>query len=106
MTSLLDCQTKALEYIIDSASRRRAEAINTINKTLAFAGININKYIEAMKSLCMNARIDVHFHPERLSLNGKSVAEGILSEGIFRNQYDTGLSSGSTTAFPGGERDL
>jgi Protein of unknown function (DUF3626) len=106
MTSLLDYQSKALEYITESASQRRAEAINIINKTMAREGISINEYIEAMKSLYINARIDIHFHPERLSLNGKSVAEGILSEGIFRNQYDTGLSSGSTTAFPGGERDL
>jgi hypothetical protein len=33
------------------------------------------------------------------------VAEALLNEGCYRNQFETGLSSGSLTAFPGGERD-
>jgi hypothetical protein len=34
------------------------------------------------------------------------VAESLLRDGVYRNQYETGLSSGSPTAFPGGERDI
>jgi hypothetical protein len=33
------------------------------------------------------------------------VAEALLKEGVYRNQFETGLSSGSMSAFPGGERD-
>jgi hypothetical protein len=33
------------------------------------------------------------------------VAESLLADGVYRNQFETGLSSGSPTAFPGGERD-
>ena len=35
-----------------------------------------------------------------------SVAEGLLRGGVYTNQFVAGLSSGSPSAFPGGERDL
>lgn len=50
-------------------------------------------------------RIALHFHPERLSASGRNVAEGLLRDGVYKNQFETGLSSGSPTAFPGGARD-
>jgi len=34
-----------------------------------------------------------------------TVAEGLLRHGQYRSQFETGLSSGSTTAHPGGPRD-
>jgi hypothetical protein len=33
------------------------------------------------------------------------VAEALLEEGVYRNQYETGLSSGSLSAYAGGARD-
>ena len=51
-------------------------------------------------------RIGLHFHPERLCRDGMSVAEGLLRSGVYTNQFVAGLSSGSPSAFPGGERDL
>jgi hypothetical protein len=33
------------------------------------------------------------------------VAQGLLADGTYRSQFETGLSSGSRTAHPGGERD-
>jgi hypothetical protein len=47
----------------------------------------------------------LHFHPDRLGLKRLSVAECLLEDGQYRNQFETGLSSGSRTAFPGGSRD-
>lgn len=34
-----------------------------------------------------------------------NVAKSLLRDGVYRNQFETGLSSASPTAFPGGERD-
>lgn len=45
------------------------------------------------------ARIGLHFHPERLSRNGMSVAEGLLRSGVYTNQFVAGLSSGGPSAF-------
>src|SRR5262249_49203254 len=50
-------------------------------------------------------RVVVHFHPDRFGTKPITVAEALLSDGLYRNQFETGLSSGSVTAFAGGERD-
>ncbi|HEX2880761.1 MAG TPA: DUF3626 domain-containing protein, partial [Polyangiaceae bacterium] len=47
----------------------------------------------------------MHFHPDRIGIGPLTVAEALLDSGQYRNQFETGLSSGSTTAFPGGARD-
>ena len=47
----------------------------------------------------------LHFHPYRFGLKSTTVAEDLLKDGLYRNQFETGLSSGSVSAFPGGERD-
>lgn len=51
------------------------------------------------------AQVAVHFHPDRVSRSGLTVAQGLLRDGAFRTQFETGLSAGSLTAYPGGDRD-
>jgi hypothetical protein len=36
----------------------------------------------------------------------KSIAEALFEQGIYKNQFETLLSNGSVSAYPGGERDL
>jgi hypothetical protein len=36
---------------------------------------------------------------------GRTVVEGLLADGRFRSQFETGISNGGLTAFPGGDRD-
>jgi hypothetical protein len=55
--------------------------------------------------LWQRARVALQFHPDRLLASGETVAEGLLRTGVYRNQFETGISNGSRTAFPGGERD-
>jgi hypothetical protein len=52
-----------------------------------------------------DARITLNFHPDRLLRDGRIVAEALAADGIYRSQFETGISSGSRTAYPGGERD-
>ncbi len=52
-----------------------------------------------------HARITLNFHPDRLLADGRSVAESLASDGIYRSQYETGVSAGSRTAFLDGDRD-
>jgi hypothetical protein len=52
-----------------------------------------------------HARVVLHFHPDRIGTKPITVAEALVAEGLYRNQFETGLSSGSVTAFPGGARD-
>jgi hypothetical protein len=51
------------------------------------------------------ARITVSFHPDRLLADGRSVAEHLRREGVYRSQFETGISNGGLTARPGGDRE-
>jgi hypothetical protein len=103
---LLPHQIKALEFVQAIAIRKSREARNTIAEILARAGLNESAFDDAMSSIQTHAQVGIHFHPERLSRTGQGVAEALLQEGIYKSQFETGLSSGSPTAFPDGERDL
>lgn len=50
-----------------------------------------------------DARITVHFHPDR-RIGDSSVLARILHEGAYRSQFMTGISNGGLTAHPGGDR--
>lgn len=49
-------------------------------------------------------RLTVNFHPDRIGRDGRSVAEGLLATGTYHSQWLSGISSGSRSAVPGGER--
>jgi len=51
------------------------------------------------------ARITVNFHPDRLLADGRSVAEHLVTDGVYRSQFETGISNGGLTAHPGGDRE-
>ncbi|GAA3352049.1 DUF3626 domain-containing protein [Amorphoplanes nipponensis] len=51
------------------------------------------------------ARITVHFHPDRPLADGRSVAEHLAGDGVYRSQFETGISNGGLTGYPGGDRE-
>lgn len=51
------------------------------------------------------ARVTLNFHPDRLTADGRTVAEALRGEGAYRSQFETGISNGGLTAYPGGDRD-
>lgn len=102
---LLPQQRKALAHVAQLASRSGARTRDDAIRIVARAGLREVAYEEALSSLRRRARIALHFHPERLDGAGRSVAEGLLRDGVYRSQFETALSSGSPSAFPGGERD-
>ena len=61
--------------------------------------------MDAVGKVKAYARVALHFHPDRPDREMKPVVEALLEEGEYRNQFETQLSSGGETAYPGGERD-
>ncbi|MFI5930559.1 DUF3626 domain-containing protein [Actinoplanes sp. NPDC051494] len=51
-----------------------------------------------------DARITVNFHPDRLLGDGATVAEHLATDGVYRSQFETRISNGGLTAYPGGDR--
>jgi len=99
-------QRKAIEIVRDRAIAMRSVARRVIDETLERCGLSTGLLNGALSAMQTGGRIALHFHPERLSRAGESVAEGLLRSGVYTNQFVAGLSNGSPSAYPGGERDL
>ena len=98
-------QSAALQHVDAAARGREAAALSTIAGIFERAGCGPARYRDAMESIRQHARVVLHFHPDRYGCKAANVAESLLNEGVYRSQFETGLSSGSPTAYPGGERD-
>ena len=85
---------------------RKREAKATINHILNMSNITDEIFEEAVANLKSHARIALHFHPDRLDSNMRNIAEALLEQGRYKSQFETLLSNGSVSAYPGGERDL
>jgi hypothetical protein len=48
-------------------------------------------------------RVTLHFHPDRL-VAGTPILDLIARDGLYRSQFETGVSNGGLTAHPGGDR--
>jgi hypothetical protein len=99
-------QSAALRHIETTARDREATALSSTAAVFERAGYGLENYQVAMELVRRHARIVLHFHPDRFGRAPANVAESLLSDGVYRNQFEAGLSSGSPTACPGGERDI
>jgi hypothetical protein len=99
-------QKKAIETVRNRAIAMRSAARRVIDATLERCALSAGLLDGALSAMQTGARIGLHFHPERLSTARVSVAEGLLRSGVYTNQFVAGLSSGSPSAYPGGDRDL
>lgn len=103
---LSPAQRGAIEHVAAQARRRRAEAVALQDHIRRMSDISAADFREAVLSLERNARVALHFHPDRPDAAGDTVAEALLRDGVYRSQYETGLSNGGLSAHPGGRRDL
>ncbi|NIX77600.1 DUF3626 domain-containing protein [Microvirga terricola] len=69
-------------------------------------GVKPSFWAAVLSRLQTDARVAVHFHPDRLGSRGLSVAKALFEDGVYRSQFETGISNGGLSAFTGGERDL
>ncbi|MEV6302061.1 DUF3626 domain-containing protein [Actinoplanes sp. NPDC051861] len=51
------------------------------------------------------ALITVNFHPDRLLADGRTVAACLAADGVYRTQFETGISNGGLNAAIGGARE-
>jgi len=103
--ALSPAQAAALRHVDAVARDREATALLSIAAIFKRAGFALDTYREAMELVRQHARIVAHFHPDRFGGKSANVIDCLLVEGVYRNQFETGLSSGSPTAYSGGERD-
>lgn len=103
--NLTHSQRLALVHVTDYAATYKEEARQEIREILQMANIASGTCEAAIDKLKAHARIAMHFHPDRPDPMMRSVAEAMLQQGLYKSQFETLLSSGSVTAYPGGARD-
>jgi hypothetical protein len=102
---LTGAQRDALSHSSEIAASREVRSHEEIRRHLRDASVSSEAFDAALDSLQRHGRIVLHFHPDRLTAQSMTVAEGLLADGIYRNQFETGITSGSRSARPGGDRD-
>jgi Protein of unknown function (DUF3626) len=104
--SLTPAQRSALEHVASHARKRQAEAAAAQDHICRMCDIPSDDLHAALLSIKQHARVALHFHPDRPDFAGRTVAQGLLEDGRYRSQFETGLSNGGLSAHPGGRRDL
>jgi hypothetical protein len=99
--SLIAAHEAALAHVRAGARRLEHESLARI----AAAGADPREVADMIAAIRDHGRITLNFHPDRLLADGRSVAEGLAGDGVYRAQWETGISNGGLTAFAGGDRD-
>ncbi|MFE9689392.1 DUF3626 domain-containing protein [Micromonospora sp. NPDC005806] len=102
--TLTPAQAAALRHVRDVALRDRTAALAVIAHHLAGSGTTYRSE-EVVAAVAAHGQLTLNFHPDRLLRDGRSVAEALDREAVYRSQFETGISNGGLTAFPGGDRD-
>ncbi|MBD7963910.1 DUF3626 domain-containing protein [Fictibacillus norfolkensis] len=102
---LTQAQQLAIEYVERYAAQHKEDAQATIQHLLRMSNITNDEYQKAVHKLKEHARIALHFHPDRPNSSMNCIAEALLNDGIYKSQFETLLSNGSVSAYPGGLRD-
>ncbi|ASZ09826.1 DUF3626 domain-containing protein [Chitinophaga pendula] len=73
---------------------------------LKFSNITTNEHQLFNDTILEKACINLHFHPDRFLSDNKQVIDGLIETGVYKNQFQTGVSSGSLTAKTGEDREM
>ncbi|KAH6605503.1 hypothetical protein Trco_004656 [Trichoderma cornu-damae] len=105
ITALHPSQAAAIANIKAQAASLRHEALGTISHIFRMSNIPLEILSDVRQATVQHARVALHFHPDRPSRSGRTVAESLLEDGVYRNQFETGISNGLVAMQLGGFRD-
>lgn len=90
----------AVRFVVERARRDELAAVSR----LAALGVDRRVARRAIGDIRDRARLTLNFHPDRHDSEGRTVAAGLLADGRYRSQFETGISNGGRFAVPGGDR--
>jgi hypothetical protein len=102
--TLLTSQEKAIEKLRSDAIFLRPDAIGNLTHILRMSNVPPSSLDLALAKIRKYASVALHFHPDR-PVGLRTVARGLLEDGVYKSQFETGISNGSVSAYIGGARD-
>lgn len=94
---LTSAQARALTHVRTAARRDRPGATERAARVLSRAGIDV-QVGELCARVASRERVALNFHPDRVAADGRTVAEALLEDGLYRNQFETRISNGGLGA--------
>lgn len=98
-------QQSALNFVNDHARLRKNKAQEKLKHILAMTNVSESDFNKSLNTFKSNTCIALHFHPDRLNEDYKSVIESLLETGIYKSQFETFISNGLVSPHLGGDRD-
>jgi GNAT superfamily N-acetyltransferase len=93
----------ALAHAAALAESERPRHVARIRSVLAAARVHPNA-TALLDAVRRGGSVTMNFHPDRLLADGRSVAQALDDEGVYRSQFEARISNGGSTAYPGGDR--
>jgi hypothetical protein len=97
-------QQRAIAQLRNQASLLRPNAISDITEILRMCNLPPSDIDFVLASIRQYACIALHFHPDR-PVGPRTVSRSLLEDGIYKSQFETGISNGHVSAHQGGARD-
>ncbi len=91
-------------HAVAAVERKARNVEPAASARLAAHGIDASSAERLAENVKANSRITLNFHPDRRDAQGRTVATGLLVDGRYRSQFETGISNGMRFAAPGGDR--
>ncbi|PHH89778.1 hypothetical protein CDD83_5289 [Cordyceps sp. RAO-2017] len=97
-------QRKAIAAVRAQAVVARPGSAQTLSHILQMSNISLSVLEELRGVIRQHAHIAIHFHPDR-PVGDRLVAGALLEDGVYKNQFETGISNGLVSVVAGGPRD-
>jgi hypothetical protein len=97
-------QEKAIEFVRAYTLQRKPGALQTLHTVCDRSNVPVDTIDKVIGNIQRNARIGIHFHPDRLDGSGKTIAASLLEDGMYQSQFETHVSSGALSPTAGGSR--
>lgn len=102
------CHERAISHIRAQAVKLQPEARATLQHIYRMSNMPQTGVNDAKATIREYARVALHFHPDRPTRAGEQcrlVARALLEDGIYKSQFETGISNGLVAMQAGGLRD-
>ena len=102
---LTPSQHEAIAFVERHARAQKDAASAQVEHICEMSNVAPDSWADAVAQIRAHAAVALHFHPDRIGSDGRTVVQCLLADGEYKNQFATGLSNGMLSPERGGARD-